>query len=335
MDIDSRRQHVGGKQAGFEGRMAEMTGGQAVTETLLRHGVTTIYGLPGVQSDHLFNAFHDAGSKLSVVHTRHEQGAAYMALGAALATGQPAVYSVVPGPGFLNSAAALSTAFATNAPVLALVGQIPSASIGKGFGLLHEIPDQSAMIGQLTKWSTLARSPQQAATGIAEAWRAMISGRPRPVGLELPPDILGSAPASRFRMRPPRRLRSPTAPCSDRRDAAVRATAADRGRQRAIAAAADVVRLSECSARRCLPTERPRIVDDRTISSSPPAAAVWRTPTSCSRSAADCRSRSRCGARRTAQIIRLEIDPTELERYAPSEIAIAGDARRAIALPST
>lgn len=75
--------------------MNKITGGQAVTEALLRHGITTVYGLPGVQSDHLFSAFHDAGDRLRVVHTRHEQGAAYMALGAALATGRPAAYSVV------------------------------------------------------------------------------------------------------------------------------------------------------------------------------------------------------------------------------------------------
>ena len=69
-----------------------------------RAGITSLYCLPGVQSDHLFNALFDAGDAIRVVHTRHEQGAAYMALGAALATGRPAAYSVVPGPGFLNPA---------------------------------------------------------------------------------------------------------------------------------------------------------------------------------------------------------------------------------------
>ena len=86
--------------------MPLMSGGDAVVRSLLAHGISTIYCLPGVQSDHLFNAFFDAGDALRVVHTRHEQGAAYMALGAALATGRPAAYSVVPGPGFLNSTAA-------------------------------------------------------------------------------------------------------------------------------------------------------------------------------------------------------------------------------------
>src|SRR5215813_10870102 len=104
--------------------MPEMSGGDAVVRSLIGHGISTIYCLPGVQSDHLFNALFDAGDAITAIHTRHEQGAAYMALGAALATGKPQVYSVVPGPGFLNSCAALLTAYGMNAPVLALVGQI-------------------------------------------------------------------------------------------------------------------------------------------------------------------------------------------------------------------
>jgi acetolactate synthase-1/2/3 large subunit len=77
--------------------MPLMSGGDAVIRSVLGHGISAIYCLPGVQSDHLFNAMFDVGEALAVVHTRHEQGAAYMALGAALATGRPAVYSVVPG----------------------------------------------------------------------------------------------------------------------------------------------------------------------------------------------------------------------------------------------
>ena len=83
--------------------MPLMSGGDAVVRSLLGHGVKAIYCLPGVQSDHLFNAMFDAGDALHVVHTRHEQGAAYMALGAALATGKPQATAVVPGPGLLNA----------------------------------------------------------------------------------------------------------------------------------------------------------------------------------------------------------------------------------------
>jgi acetolactate synthase-1/2/3 large subunit len=145
-----------------------------------------------VQSDHLFNAFFDAGDAIRVVHTRHEQGAAYMALGAALATGRPAAYSVVPGPGFLNSTAALATAYSTGAKVLALIGQIPSRAIGKGLGYLHEIPDQLGILRTLTKSAERVESPTAAPQLVAQAFQKLQSGRPRPVALELPPDMLGA-----------------------------------------------------------------------------------------------------------------------------------------------
>src|SRR6266436_10413481 len=97
------------------------TGADAVVAALLDHGLKTLYCLPGIQNDALFNSLFDRRDEINVVHTRHEQGAAYMALGAALATGKPSVYSVVPGPGFLNSTAALATAYSTGAKVLALI----------------------------------------------------------------------------------------------------------------------------------------------------------------------------------------------------------------------
>jgi acetolactate synthase I/II/III large subunit len=170
--------------------MSMMFGGDAVVRSILAHGVSTIYALPGVQSDHLFNAMFDAGDALTVVHTRHEQGAAYMALGAALATGKPAAYSVVPGPGFLNSTAALATAYSTGAHVLALIGQIPSHAIGKGHGYLHEIPDQLGILSSLTKSAERVATPKDAPGVIARAFKELRSGRPRPVGVEVPPDML-------------------------------------------------------------------------------------------------------------------------------------------------
>src|SRR5579863_7265026 len=169
-----------------------ITCARAVAETLLTHGIDTVFGLPGYQSDWLFNALFDMAGRIRVVHTRHEQGAAYMALGAALATGKPAVCSTVPGPGFLNTTAALSTAYATNAPVLSLPGQIPSRVIGRGLGLLHEIPDQLGTLKSLTKWADRVTNAGDAAAMLAEAFRHMFSGRQRPVGLEIPPDILAA-----------------------------------------------------------------------------------------------------------------------------------------------
>ncbi len=169
---------------------AQLTGGEAVVAALIAQGVDLVYGLPGIQNDWLYNAFFDARDRIRVLHTRHEQGAAYMALGHALATGQPAVYNVVPGPGFLNSTAALATAYGLNAPVLCLSGQIPSKTIGKAQGILHEIPDQFGILRSLTKWAARIEAPGDASSLVAEAFRQLRSGRQRPVGLEVPMDIL-------------------------------------------------------------------------------------------------------------------------------------------------
>src|SRR5690349_8528877 len=125
----------------------------AIVGTLVRHGIDKIFCLPGVQNDGLFNALFDAGEGIRAIHVRHEQAAAYMALGAALATGEPAAYSVVPGPGLLNTMAALATAYSTNAPVFCLSGQIASRLIGRGLGQLHEIPQQLELLRTLTKWA--------------------------------------------------------------------------------------------------------------------------------------------------------------------------------------
>jgi acetolactate synthase-1/2/3 large subunit len=172
-----------------------MTAAEAVVATLAGHGLDTVYALPGVQNDLLFEALFKFSDRLRTVHTRHEQGAAYMALGAALATGKPQAYAVVPGPGFLNSAAALLTAFSMNAPVLALIGQIPDADIGKGFGHLHEIRDQTGIIERLVDHCALIRTPQEAAHATAVALRAMHSRRPGPAALECAIDVWGkSAP---------------------------------------------------------------------------------------------------------------------------------------------
>ena len=166
------------------------TGGEAIVEALIAHGVDTLFGLPGVQNDWLYNALFDNRDSIRVIHTRHEEGAAYMAFGAAAATGQPAVFSVVPGPGLLNAGAALASAYAVNAKVFCLAGQIHSSRIGKGMGDLHEIPHQSEVLRGLTKWSELVLHPADAGRKVAQAFFVTNSGRPRPVALEIPPDVL-------------------------------------------------------------------------------------------------------------------------------------------------
>ena len=171
--------------------MREMSGADALLTQILANGVDTIYGLPGGQLDHFFDAMHRAGDRVRYIGSRHEQGAAYMALGHARSTGNPGVYCVVPGPGVLNSTAALCTAYATNAPVLCVTGQIPSEGLGRGIGYLHELPDQLATLQSLTRWSDRVMSPRAAPDAVNRAFREMLGGRPGPTSLEMPMDIMG------------------------------------------------------------------------------------------------------------------------------------------------
>jgi len=175
-----------------------MTAAEAVVATLIGHGLDTIYALPGVQNDFLFEALFKFSDRLRTVHPRHEQAAGYMALGAALATGKPQAFAVVPGPGLLNAGAALLTAFATNAPTLGLVGQIPDADIGRDLGQLHEIRDQAGIIARLVDHTELIRTPERASRATALALRAMHSGRPGPAVLECAIDVWGKPGAVRL-----------------------------------------------------------------------------------------------------------------------------------------
>ncbi len=165
-----------------------MTGGRALVEMLKRAGIDTIFGLPGVQLDGLFSVLYEEQDAIRVIHTRHEQATAYMADGYSRSTGKPGVCLVVPGPGLLNAAAALSTAYSTNTPVLCITGQIRSDMIGVGRGLLHEIPNQLEMIRSVTKQSERAMTPGEIPGVFARAMAALYTGRPRPVEIEIPPD---------------------------------------------------------------------------------------------------------------------------------------------------
>jgi acetolactate synthase I/II/III large subunit len=164
---------------------------EAVVGSLIAHGLQTLYALPGVHNDHLFDALFKASDRIGVVHTRHEQGAACMALGAALATNRPQAYAVVPGPGLLNTGAALLTAYSMNAPVLGLIGQIPDADIGRGIGHLHEIRDQAGIIARLVDFSARVKAPAEAAAQTARAIASMYAGRRGPAVLECAIDMWG------------------------------------------------------------------------------------------------------------------------------------------------
>jgi acetolactate synthase I/II/III large subunit len=167
-----------------------MRGGDALAAQLVREGVRHVFGVPGVQLDFAVDGLARVANHISYVNTRHEQAAAYMADGYARTTGDVGVCMVVPGPGLLNAGAGLATAYACSSRVLCIVGDIPSRPIGRGLGMLHEIPDQSLVLRSLTKWSARASEPADVPRLVREAMHQLRTGHPRPVGLELPPDVL-------------------------------------------------------------------------------------------------------------------------------------------------
>lgn len=173
--------------------MPRMTGGDAIVDSLLKHGVETIYGLPGVQMYGLFDAFARNANRMTVINARHEQTTAYMALGSALSTGKPSAFTVVPGPGVMNTMGALTTAWGVNAPVMCITGQVPSAMIGRGRGQLHEMPDQLATLKTLLKFAERIEHPTEAPQVMARAFQAMLSGRPGPVAVEVPWDMFSAS----------------------------------------------------------------------------------------------------------------------------------------------
>jgi acetolactate synthase-1/2/3 large subunit len=179
-----------------------MTGGQALALQLAREGITDIFGIPGLQLDWAVDGLRRVSDRVRFIVPRHEQATSYMADGYARTSDRIGTCMVVPGPGLLNAMSGLATAYACNSRVLCLAGDIFSAGWGKGHGLLHEVPRQSEMLANVTKWHGRARTPEDIPRVVREAVRQLRLGRPRPVGIEIAHDVL-SATAPVALVEPP------------------------------------------------------------------------------------------------------------------------------------
>lgn len=312
--------------------MPRLTTAEAVIESLLRHGIDTLYTLPGVHNDHLFDAAHRASDHLRVIHARHEQTAGYMALGAALATGKPQAFAVVPGPGLLNAATPLLTAHGMGAPVIALVGQIPSFAIDRGHGHLHELHDQLGLLGHITKHAERIRAPQEAPALVAAAIRTATSGRQGPVALECAIDTWGEQGEVDF---PPV---VPAAPPPVDLAAVARAAEILGKAQRpliivgggALDAGPEVQAVAELLSAPVSSFRRGRGVIPTThdlAMSLPQGHALWRDADAVL--AIGTRlywQQSAWGIDDDLPIVRLDIDPEEMNRFRPPACALLGDA---------
>jgi thiamine pyrophosphate-dependent acetolactate synthase large subunit-like protein len=173
---------------------ANQTCGQAAIAQLEAHGVDTVFGIPGVHTLELYRGLAD--SRIRHVAVRHEQGAGFMADGYARASGRPGVCLVITGPGLTNAATAIGQAFSDSVPMLALSSVNARDDLGKGRGRLHEITSQQGAMAPLTAFSRTVDRPEALAPALADAFAAFRTGRPRPVHIEIPLDVLAEAAPS-------------------------------------------------------------------------------------------------------------------------------------------
>jgi acetolactate synthase I/II/III large subunit len=163
------------------------TVGERLIEGLAARGVEVVFGIPGVHTVELYRGL--AGSSVRHVTARHEQGCAFMADGYARASGKPGVALVITGPGLTNALTAMAQSRQDSVPVLVISGVNRRASLGKGLGLLHELPDQAALVRALCPTRQIA-DPADLGPALDWAFATMQTGRPGPVHLEVPTDVM-------------------------------------------------------------------------------------------------------------------------------------------------
>ncbi len=169
--------------------MPRMTGGEALVRTLVRAGVEVIFGLPGVQMYGLTVAIRDEPG-IRMITPRSEGALTYMADGYSRGGNRIAPVMVVPGPGVYNASGGLATAYSVSSRVMLIAGQTPRDTIGGNTGALHEVNDQLDTIRPITKWQGRILQVRDVPGIVAEAVRQLNSGRPRPVYIDLPPEVM-------------------------------------------------------------------------------------------------------------------------------------------------
>ncbi len=166
----------------------ERTGGDSVADVFERAGVRVVFGIPSVHNLPIYDALARRGS-IRPITVRHEQGAAGAADAYARVTGEIGVCITSTGPGAANAMGGLLEAFTSGSPVLHLTGQVESRVLGQGRGFIHEVPDQAAMLGALSKKVLRARTVDEIAPLLAECVATALEHPRGPVSLELPIDL--------------------------------------------------------------------------------------------------------------------------------------------------
>ena len=164
-------------------------GGQLLVESLIALGATKGFGVPGESYLAVLDALHDTAGRLDFVLCRNEGGAAFMAAAWGKLTRQPGLCFVTRGPGVTNAAIGIHTAMQDSAPMIVFVGQVGTDM--KGREAFQEI-DYPAVFGTMAKWAVEIDRADRIPEILARAWTTALTGRPGPVVIALPEDMLTS-----------------------------------------------------------------------------------------------------------------------------------------------
>ena len=197
-----------------------ITGGAHLARALQAEGITRVFGIPGTHNLEIFAQLSAAG--IDIVSPRHEQGAGYMADGAARVTGEVQVIVTTTGPAALNALTALLQSFTDSVPVLLITPGMPLTHPGRGNGLLHEVRNQSAALSAVLTEVMRVTSPGEVSLAVGQTLSAMRSGRIRPAAIEIPLDLIEIAGPGTLH---PSVARAVPAPVASEIDAAAEAIA--------------------------------------------------------------------------------------------------------------
>src|SRR5689334_12335962 len=167
---------------------AVTTGGRAVARALAAHGVEVVWGIPGTHNLEIYAGLSAAG--IRHLSPRHEQGAGFATDGYSRVTGRPGVCVTTSGPAVLNAATALGQAYSDSIPVLLVAAGMPLRAPGLGNGELHETKDLIGALDGIVAYAHRVTSVAEIPVAVAQAFGRMTSGRPRPVVIEIPLDLL-------------------------------------------------------------------------------------------------------------------------------------------------
>ena len=316
------------------------TCGEVLVHLLESYGVDHVFGIPGVHTVELYRGL--ARSSIRHIPPRHEQGAGFMADGYARTRGKPGVCFIITGPGMTNITTAMGQAYADSIPMLVISSVQSRSQLGGGRGKLHELPNQSALVAGVAAFSHTLMSAAELPGVLARAFAVFQAGRPRPVHIEIPLDVLVENADALLGSTPVSVARAGAAPAavqqmSQRLAAAKRPLILAGGG--AIDAAAELTRLAEAlgapvaltiNAKGLLPAAHPLLIGStQTLPATRALVAeadvVLAIGTELAETDYDVTFAG--GFDIPGALLRVDIDPDQTVRNYPPQVALVADAR--------